>query len=214
MRVTPELETASGLDSHPWQPPAVAPAACNGGDTVPPWAALLHHFYRRQRLPFPRLTRVPPDALPRPFRRLLAHCNDMTPTLEAFHGEAVSLRVCDRQTVADSYAREVVLELATAGHPVAYGAIRIHLDRLEPPARRSILEEREPFGAILQAEAVPHLCWPQAFFHVEADARMSRLLKLSHPGALYGRRNVVLDVQRQLLAEVIEVLAPAPRSSG
>jgi len=30
------------------------------------------------------------------------------------------------------------------------------------------------------------------------------------PGILYGRRNVLLDGSRQLLAEVFEVLAPIP----
>jgi hypothetical protein len=34
---------------------------------------------------------------------------------------------------------------------------------------------------------------------------------MRHPGFLYGRRNVLLDGSRRLLAEVIEVLAPAAK---
>jgi hypothetical protein len=50
--------------------------------------------------------------------------------------------------------------------------------------------------------------WPQAFFRVEADPHMVRVLRLSQPGSLYGRRNVLLDGSRRLLADVLEVLAP------
>jgi hypothetical protein len=91
---------------------------------------------------------------------------------------------------------------------VEYGVIRIHLDRLPPSARRLVLQEQRPLGDILHGEAVPHLSWPQAFFRLKADAHAGAALGLRHPGFLYGRRNVLLDGSRRLLAEVIEVLAP------
>lgn len=215
MRATPEIENTAPPRIHPLQTggtPAASPAV-RGGAAAPAWAALLHQFYRRQNLPLPRMTRVPPDGLPRPYRRLLAHCNDMTPTLEAFHGAPLALRVVQRETTPEVHAREVVLAISSAGPPVAYGAICIHLDQFEAPVRQRILEEREPFGAVLQAEAIAHLCWPQAFLQVQADDRMRHLLQLPRSVPLYGRRNVVLDGQRRLLAEVIEILAPAPKSS-
>ena len=94
--------------------------------------------------------------------------------------------------------------------PVEYGVIRICLALLSPAAAQSVLEERRPLGRILQAEAIAHLSWPQAFFRVEADARLSRLLGLRQPATLYGRRNVLVDGSRRLLAEVIEILPPRP----
>jgi hypothetical protein len=72
-----------------------------------------------------------------------------------------------------------------------------------------VLEEQRPLGNILQSEAIPHLSWPQAFFSVQSDARMKTVLNLREPARLYGRRNVLVDISRRLLAEVIEVLAPA-----
>jgi hypothetical protein len=39
---------------------------------------------------------------------------------------------------------------------------------------------------------------------------MASMLKLECPWPLYGRRNVLLDGNRRLLAEVLEVLAPVP----
>jgi hypothetical protein len=101
-----------------------------------------------------------------------------------------------------------VLRLGSDGRPVEYGVIRIFLTGLPPAAAARVLEETRPLGNILQAEAVPHLSWPQAFFFVEADAHMATLLDVPRPCDLYGRRNVLLDSSRRLLAEVIEILAP------
>jgi hypothetical protein len=83
---------------------------------------------------------------------------------------------------------------------------------LPEEARRIVLDERHPFGRILQTEAIAHLSWPQAFFSVHSDTHMSQLLGARNPAVLYGRRNVVVDGRRRLLADVVEILAPVPES--
>jgi chorismate-pyruvate lyase len=182
----------------------------------PAWAALLDRFYAPAGLPLPNLTRLRPDEVPQPYQRLLVHSADMTPTLEEFYGRPLGLTVMSREREEDAYLREVVLTLAAEKCPIEYGAIRIHLNRLPPGSRRSVLEEQRPLGKILEIEAIPHLSWPQAFFRIESDSRTKAALRLGQPGELYGRRNVLLDGSRHLLAEVIEVLAPVaqqfPRS--
>ena len=63
--------------------------------------------------------------MPEPYRSLLAHNNDMTPTLSAFHARVIHLRVLSRQQRDDFYFREVVLVRADGiresggvrGHP-------------------------------------------------------------------------------------------------
>lgn len=174
----------------------------------PAWAALLDRFYAPTGLPLPSLTRLRPEEVPQPYQRLLVHSADMTPTLEEFYGRPLGLTVMSREREEDAYLREVVLTLAAEKRPIEYGAIRIHLNRLPPAARRCVLEEQRPLGKILEIQTIPHLSWPQAFFHLESDARTSAALRLGQPSALYGRRNVLLDGSRHLLAEVIEVLAP------
>jgi chorismate-pyruvate lyase len=109
-----------------------------------------------------------------------------------------------------TYLREVVLKTAGDARPVEYGVIRISLDHLPQAARNWVLEEQRPLGNILQSEGIPHLSWPQAFFGVASDSHLSHVLYLSEPCTLYGRRNVLLDGSRRLLAEVIEILAPVP----
>jgi chorismate-pyruvate lyase len=175
---------------------------------VPPWAGVLTHFYRRLQLPLPPMERLAPEALPAVSRRLLAHNEDMTPTLERHYGDRLHLRVLSRTISPTIYLREVVLVLDQSGLPVEYGAICIYLGGFADPTRRLILEETLPFGRILEEERIAHLGWPQAFFQVQADTHMMRMLHFDKPQPLYGRRNVVLDGQRRLLAEVIEILPP------
>jgi chorismate-pyruvate lyase len=172
---------------------------------------LLGRFYERTGLSAPVLRELKAAEVPPPYQALLVHSSDMTPTLAGFYGQALRLRVLSRERQDDSYKREVILWLAEDERPVEYGVIRICLDRFPPTARRLVLEEQRPLGDILQGEAIPHLSWPQAFFRLKADAHAVAALGLRHAEFLYGRRNVLLDGSRHLLAEVIEVLAPVAK---
>ena len=178
---------------------------------IPAWAALLERFYEPTGLSVPTLRELKAEEVPQPYQGLLVHSSDMTPTLTNFYGQALLLRVLSRERQADSYKREVILWLAEDARPVEYGVIRIHLDRLPPRARELVLQEQRPLGDILHGEAVPHLSWPKGFFRLKADAHAGAALGLRRAGLLYGRRNVLLDGSRRLLAEVIEVLAPVAK---
>jgi hypothetical protein len=160
-----------------------------------PWAALLEHFYRRAGCPTPHTERIRGEHMPQPYRKLLVHSRDMTPTLEGFYGPPLGLTVLTRELDRDSatYTREVVL--TSGARPVEYGAIRILLDELPSRAQRMILKEDRPLGGILQAERIAHFGWLEH-------------LGLEECPELYGRRNVLLNASRRLLADVIEILAP------
>jgi chorismate-pyruvate lyase len=172
--------------------------------------ALLERFYTRYGLGFPSVTTIRNEAMPEPYKRLLIHCHDMTSTLEGYYGSPMRITVLSRELEGGTYLREVLLKPEAATQPVEYGVIQIHLDQLPPGARRRVLEEERPLGNILNTEAVPYLSWPQSFFRVGPDEHMDRVLGLAQSQVLYGRRNLLVDGKRHLLAEVIEVLAPAP----
>jgi hypothetical protein len=176
----------------------------------PGWAGLLERFYGKLGLTLPVIVDLPGSDMPQPYRDLLVHSSDMTPTLETYYRQPMRLSVLTREQHEFSYLREVVLKTADDSRPVEYGVIRICLNHLPPPASLRVLEEQRPLGNILQGEGIPHLSWPQSFFGVRSDSHLSHVLYLSQPGILYGRRNVLLDGSRRLLAEVIEILAPVP----
>ncbi len=175
-----------------------------------PWGALLELVYSRAGLSVPSLQKITDEEIPQPYRRLLVHSRDLTPTLEEFYKGKLGLTVLNRWREGQRYLREVVLDLADSGKPVGYGVICVELGHLPPATAHRVLQEQAPFGSILQAQAIPHLSWPQAFFRAEPDSHMRRLLKTPAARWLYGRRNVLLDGGRRLLAEVLEVLAPNP----
>src|SRR5262245_13832528 len=68
---------------------------------LPPTAALpyahpLDEFYARSGMALPKIERVAGEELPEPQRTLLVHQNDMTPTLENFHGGQIHLEILKR----------------------------------------------------------------------------------------------------------------------
>ncbi len=179
---------------------------------IPSWAGLLERLHERTGLSLPALRELKADEIPQPCRALLVHSSDMTSTLERFYGQTLRLRVLSRERQQNTYKREVILWLAEDEREVEYGVIQIYLDRLPPAARRLVLQEERPLGDILNGEAIPFLSWPQAFFRIKVDARSGVALGVRRPGFVYGRRNVLLDGSRHLLAEVIEVLASVDKS--
>src|SRR5207248_3370181 len=111
----------------------------------------------------PPLEEIDGEAIPEPYKTLLVHQHDMTPTLEHFHGRSVHLRVLGRQTRGNDYFREVVLQLEGSEQPVEFGAIKIHLALFASEAREQILQEQWPLGHILKDYAIPHASRPSAF---------------------------------------------------
>jgi chorismate-pyruvate lyase len=209
----PPVLPPSGAATAPLPEPTIKPKV-NGEDLrptrlpTPSWAVLLQRFYARRGLPLPRIEPLKPEGVPPPYHKLLVHSADLTPTLERFYERRLGLTVLRRETEGEEYLREVVLKLADGGQFVSYGVIRICLGHLPGPARERVLQEQRPMGNILRSEGIPHLSWPQAFFRIHSDSHISLLLGLPQVCALYGRRNVLLDGARRLLAEVIEILAP------
>jgi hypothetical protein len=179
---------------------------------VLPVAFPLDDFYGRAGLRLPTIETIEPDAMPEPYRSLLVHSRDMTPTLSAFHARIIQLRVLSRQQRDEFYFREVVLLAEGLDKAVEFGAIRINLARFAGPTRRHILDERVPLGDLLRIHSVPHSSRPKAFFRLQADELMVSALQLSRPEVLYGRRNTLLDAAEWPVAEVVEILPPCDES--
>jgi hypothetical protein len=176
---------------------------------VSPVAYPLDDFYARAGLPLPVIEVIAGTEIPEPYRHLLVHGEDMTSTLQRFHGGPIGLHLLSSQLRDNWYFREVVLTVEGQETPVEFGAIRISLALFPPAVRHQILEERIPLGRLLRQHSVPHASRPKAFFRIEADSLMIGALGLRGPATLFGRRNTLLDSVRRPLAEVVEILPPA-----
>lgn len=176
---------------------------------VSPLVYPLDEFYARAGRPLPAIAAIPGSRVPQPYRSLLVHDRDMTPTLEDFHQRAIHLELLSRVHRDDFYFREVVLLLDGTDQPVEFGAIKIHLSVFPNAARREILEERLPLGHILAEHRIVHTSRPKAFLRVKSDDFMNGALRLQGACDLFGRRNTLLDPARHPIAEIVEILPPS-----
>lgn len=166
----------------------------------------LDEFYAAAGLPLPPLDQIDGEVMPEPYKSLLVHQHDMTPTLETFHRQSIHLQVLGRRRKEDAYFREVVLRLDETNQPVEFGAIKINLALFPPQAREEILNERLPLGHLLHEYKIPHASRPRAYLRVASDKFINDVLGMSGAHVLYGRRNTLFDPQDRPLAEIVEIL--------
>lgn len=182
---------------------AAPPSGVNGQLVYP-----LDHFYARDATPLPPVRKIPGEAVPEPYRQLLVHDHDMTPTLEAWFYSDIHIEVWSREQQGDLYRREVLLRLDRDLRPVEFGANQINLALFTPEVRRLILDEYLPLGHILKMREIPHQGHPLGYFEIEADARLQRAFRLTGPQRLFGRRNRITDPQGRVLSDIVEILTP------
>jgi len=168
----------------------------------------LSEFYAHAKLPLPHIEQIPGDAVPEPYRSLLVHNNDMTPTLEAFHKSEIHLEIVSREKRGAFYFREVVLRLNSDDKPVEFGANKVYIGRFPEEAQDLILQEEIPLGAILKRCRVPHLTEAKAFLRVQSDSLIGEKFGLAAPALVYGRKAVICDLQHRPLSEIVEILPP------
>jgi len=177
----------------------------------PDWNLIypLSEFYEQAGLSLPSVARVEGQDIPAPYRSLLVHEHDMTPTLEDAYRRSIQLRVLQYQRRDNVASRQVALVVEGNEKPVAFGAIKMHLEHFPPRARRMVLERKQPLGTILRTQGIEHTSHPDAFVRVTSDAVINGALQLSGSYQLFGRRNVILDSEQRTLAQVVEILPPS-----
>jgi chorismate-pyruvate lyase len=168
----------------------------------------LSEFYKTEGIALPNIREISPDEMPEPYRGLLVHNRDMTPTLESAWGGKLHVRAVRHSRHESLYMRQSLLLLEVDEKVTAMGAISINLDRFPVQARRLILEQHVPLGGILRDHGIEHRCRPAAYFGVIADSIIGEALDVETGCELFGRQNVMWDAQEQVLAEVIEILPP------
>jgi len=169
----------------------------------------LKEFYSRAKLPLPRIEVIAGDVVPEPYKSLLVHSNDMTPTLESFHKSDIHLEILSRERRGDFYFREVILRLNGSDQPAEFGANKVYVGRFPEEAQDLILAEQVPLGRILKDCGVHHRTEAKAFLRVQSDALISEAFGLDKPTELFGRKAVISDLQGRPLSEIVEILPPA-----
>ena len=89
------------------------------------------------------------EAVPEPYRRLLAHHEHMTVAVERYHGSPVDVKVLETQQSGDYYSRKIVLHRQSDRRIVLFGIPRLNLRLVDESVRREILSENKPLGRVL-----------------------------------------------------------------
>lgn len=168
----------------------------------------LLEFYQRAKLPLPHIETIPGAEVPEPYKSLLVHKNDMTPTLEDFHKSRIHLELLGRDHRGSFYYREVILRLDHDEKPVEFGANKVYLGQFPEAAQEQILLEQVPLGRILKECHVRHQTEAKHFLRIQPDAIILKALEIETPRVLYGRKAVISDLQGHPLSEIVEILPP------
>jgi chorismate-pyruvate lyase len=201
------LTEAVGGQPPPHAPREAAPALAEDPDAVLGW---LRRGYALFGLPEPDARPVDVQALPDRARRLLAHHQSMTRTLEAEYRRPMALRVLGSAARDGRVSRHVLL-VQPSGVPVVMAMITIAVDQLVEEARRQVAEGRVPLGRVLAAHGVRYGSHPLAYFSLAPDDRTAELLGADASAPLYGRLVILADDDRRILAHGLEVLGPDAR---
>ena len=204
----------SWLHSHVAADLPPAPTHDMHPSSAQPLSPLLSYYSLLQRPP-PPIRFLPDSLLPIPYAQLLAHSNNMPPTLSAFHRSPLHLRVL-HQSVDSATQRctRFVRLLTHAEQCVEFGSIVIELDALPADVRAVVLSGVRPFGAVLLEAGVKQLCAVSGFIQVEEDDVIREAMgeKRFDEGAdkrvLYGRCNVISGESGRVIARVVEILPP------
>ena len=165
-------------------------------------------FYTRFARQWPEITPLRAQHIPAPYKELLVHERNMTPTLEDFHHSRLHIERMNVLPGPGDTTREVILRTDTDHRPVEYGASRVFLSALTPRALDLINEGELPLGTVLNICDCRHTVEPSGFFKIKPTPFFRRIFGALPNVALYGRRNTLVALNGTPLAEVCEVLPP------
>jgi chorismate-pyruvate lyase len=142
-----------------------------------------------------------------PYHGLLVHEHHMTVTVEAYHHEAVDVRVLEQQRGESAYARKILLVTQKTKRVVQFGLVRIHLQFCASAVRAEILAEKTPLGRILINHDVLRRIEPTAYLRVVPGPAMVQWFGLSEPRETYGRL-ALIHCDGKPAIELLEIVAP------
>lgn len=152
---------------------------------------------------------VTADEMPADYRRLLAHEQHMTVTVEAFHGGPVDVVVLEKRLTPTHYARKILLARQSDGRVVQFGIMRVNLACLSPEVKEQILAEGTPLGRVLIEHGLLTNVQLFSLWRVAPGPDLARLFDLKAAETTYGR-TALIELDGAPAVELIEIITPLP----
>jgi chorismate-pyruvate lyase len=147
------------------------------------------------------------EAVPQPYRRLLAHHEHMTVSVEQYHGCKVDVQVLASQQNGDYYSRKIVLHRQSDGRVVLFGIPRLNLRLVDDEVRQEILSQRTPLGRVLIEHDVLREVQLASLYRVTPGPDLVRLMDLNPTRTTYGR-TAFIYCDGYPAVELLEIVSP------
>ena len=145
--------------------------------------------------------------MPAEYRRLLAHNDHMTVTLEDANASPLDVRVLAEWRDEASYARNSLLTRHTDGAILQFGIMRIWLTDLPGEARDEITVKRQPLGRVLINHNLLREVELIALWQIVPGSALRQHLSLAVGQVVYGRSAQILVDERPTV-QMLEIVAP------
>jgi chorismate-pyruvate lyase len=175
---------------------------------TPQLLALVHLFYPALE----QLGQFAPLAasdMPELARRLLAHQQHMTVTVEAWQGVSVQVDVLARHETATHYARKILLRRSDSLQVVQFGIMRVNLPLLSSPVRAAIQKAAAPLGRVLLQHGVLTQVELYDLWRILPAAELAGWLGAATGEPLFGR-TAGIDCDGARAVELLEIVASTP----
>lgn len=152
------------------------------------------------------------EAVPQPYRRLLAHNDHMTVTVEDYHRCPVDVRVLRRHATESHYAREILLARQSDAVVVQYGIMRVDFAYLPAEVQDRIRGEQTPLGRILIEHDVHRRVQLFSLRRVELGPELSHHFHRSSGTITYGR-TALIECNGEPAIELLEIVSPTDEAA-
>lgn len=147
------------------------------------------------------------EAMPEPYRSLLAHHEHMTVAMERHHGVPVEVQVLASRRAGDYYSRKIVLRRHGDGRVVLFGIPRLNLQLLDEAVRQELLAEQKPLGRLLIEHNVLREVQLASLYRVQLGPDLATFFQRPTGETTYGR-TAFLYCDGYLAVELLEIVAP------
>lgn len=202
-----------GRDPTPRTPRPLAVPRLRAAPAIDPAKVvrLMLAFFGDSEVPLARP--LAPDAIPEPYRRLLAHGGHMTEVLERHHGGALAVRPYRVHRQGDLYGRRIDLfvrgvdGVAPGAAPVMTGIMIFNLALVAPEVRDEIVAAQTPLGEILIRRRILRRVAPDAFLAFDARDPLVTRFAVTRPLPAYGRL-ATIDCDGRPAVDLLEIVRP------
>lgn len=145
--------------------------------------------------------------MPPGFRKLLAHNQHMTVTVEAHHGCPVDVKVLDKTVTDRHYARKILLLRKTDARVVQFGIMRICLEYLDAAVRAEIEQAEAPLGRILIEHDVLRTIQLESLYRIRPGPNLQSYFDIGPKSMTYGR-TALIYTNKEPAVELLEIVTP------